>query len=93
MMNKLRNSGSPFPDTVLVIDYLESVKAEEGFGTLPQSDVLKFILEDGSWIAVRPSGTEPKIKIYYSVKDENKKLADQKLQTFQTIMRENLGLN
>lgn len=93
MMNKLRNSGSPFPDTVQVIDYLESVKAEEGFGTLPQSDVLKYILEDSSWIAVRPSGTEPKIKIYYSVKDEIEKLADQKLQTFQTIMRENLGLN
>ena len=34
---------------------------------LPKSDVLKFFLEDGSWIAARPSGTEPKLKLYYSI--------------------------
>ena len=32
-----------------------------------KSDVLKYFLDDGSWIAVRPSGTEPKIKIYYCI--------------------------
>ena len=47
-------------------DYSKPVDAEEGFGTLPTSNVLKYVLEDGSWIAVRPSGTEPKIKIYYT---------------------------
>ncbi len=35
---------------------------------LPKSNVLKFVLEDGSWLVVRPSGTEPKMKIYLSVK-------------------------
>ena len=35
----------------------------------PQSDVLQFILEDGSTISARPSGTEPKIKFYFSMKD------------------------
>ena len=35
---------------------------------LPQSNVLQFILEDGSKISARPSGTEPKIKFYFSVK-------------------------
>jgi len=35
---------------------------------LPKSDVLQFFLEDGSKISVRPSGTEPKIKFYFSVK-------------------------
>ncbi|MCL2352566.1 MAG: phospho-sugar mutase [Firmicutes bacterium] len=35
---------------------------------LPVSDVLYYVLEDGSWFCVRPSGTEPKIKIYYGVK-------------------------
>ncbi|MBW9146112.1 phospho-sugar mutase [Clostridium sp. CM028] len=35
---------------------------------LPKSNVLKFVLEDGSWFVVRPSGTEPKMKIYLSVK-------------------------
>jgi phosphoglucomutase len=34
--------------------------------TLPESDVVKIILENGSWVAIRPSGTEPKLKIYYS---------------------------
>jgi phosphoglucomutase len=34
---------------------------------LPESNVLKFILDDGSWFVLRPSGTEPKIKIYSSV--------------------------
>lgn len=36
---------------------------------LPKSNVLKFYFDDNSWIAVRPSGTEPKIKIYYNVID------------------------
>lgn len=35
--------------------------------TLPKSNVLKFILEDNSWFVIRPSGTEPKMKIYLSV--------------------------
>jgi phosphoglucomutase len=35
--------------------------------TLPQSNVLQFVLEDGSKISARPSGTEPKIKFYFSV--------------------------
>ncbi|MBZ9635324.1 phospho-sugar mutase [Clostridium sp. FP1] len=35
---------------------------------LPKSNVLKFVLEDGSWFVARPSGTEPKMKIYLSVK-------------------------
>jgi len=40
--------------------------------TLPKSNVLQFILEDGSKISMRPSGTEPKIKFYFSVKEELK---------------------
>ena len=39
--------------------------------TTPPSDVLKYTLADGSWIAVRPSGTEPKIKFYIAVVGEN----------------------
>lgn len=39
--------------------------------TLPKADVLKMILEDGSWICVRPSGTEPKCKFYFGVRRDS----------------------
>ncbi|MBM7618573.1 phosphoglucomutase [Bacillus tianshenii] len=38
---------------------------------LPKSNVLKFFLEDGSWFCLRPSGTEPKIKYYFGVKEKS----------------------
>jgi Phosphomannomutase len=44
--------------------------------TLPKSNVLQFILADGSIISARPSGTEPKIKFYFSVKEALKSAAD-----------------
>ena len=50
---------------------------------LPTSNVLKYILEDGSWIAVRPSGTEPKIKFYMGVKAATQEEAQEKLVKFQ----------
>ena len=43
---------------------------------LPLSDVLQFFLADGTKISMRPSGTEPKIKFYFSVRSELKKVAD-----------------
>jgi phosphoglucomutase len=60
---------------VIVHDYLERKTKDILKGTnidilLPKSDVLQFILEDGSKISLRPSGTEPKIKIYVSVKEK-----------------------
>lgn len=48
----------------------------KGVGDLPAANVLKYILEDGSWIAVRPSGTEPKIKFYYCIKGSDRAAAD-----------------
>ena len=44
---------------------------QKGIDGLPKSNVLKYFLEDGSWIAVRPSGTEPKLKFYVAVKGED----------------------
>lgn len=46
-----------------------------GLDGLPKSDVLKFLLEDNCSIVVRPSGTEPKLKIYVSVSAEDKNVA------------------
>lgn len=48
---------------------------------LPKSNVIKLILEDGSWVVVRPSGTEPKMKIYIAVKGDNKEDSNNKLKS------------
>lgn len=42
----------------------------EGLDGLPQENVLKFLLADGSWFCLRPSGTEPKIKVYFAVRGD-----------------------
>ena len=49
----------------------------------PTSNVLKYILEDGSWIAVRPSGTEPKIKFYIGAKADSEEAAKEKVVALQ----------
>ena len=51
-----------------VVDLKDYQKGIEG---LPKANVLKYFLEDGSWIAVRPSGTEPKLKFYVAVKGQD----------------------
>lgn len=92
MMAELRASGSPFAGTKSMTDFSSPVAAEEGFGMLPISNVLKYVLEDDSWIAVRPSGTEPKIKIYYSIKGTDKAEAEKKLAEIQNMIQTKLGL-
>lgn len=49
-----------------------------GLHNMPGQNLIKFYFEDGSWIAVRPSGTEPKIKIYFISVDENHEKAKAK---------------
>ena len=92
MMVQLRSGAAPFADVAQTIDYAVPVKAEEGFGNLPTSNVLKYILTDDTWIAVRPSGTEPKIKIYYSVKGTDKKAAEERLNGIRTTIKTYLDL-
>ncbi len=55
---------------------------------LPESNVLKFILEDGSWFVVRPSGTEPKMKVYLSVIGSSEDDADKKSSEFSKYVME-----
>lgn len=71
-------NGSP---VVQLLDYELSKGSNPQTGeewpiTLPKSNVLQFILADGSIISARPSGTEPKIKFYFSVKEALKSAAD-----------------
>ncbi len=67
------------------IDNVADVKVDkildykDGVDDLPKSDVLKFLLEDGSWIAIRPSGTEPKIKFYFGANSDNQEDVEFKL--------------
>lgn len=65
-----------------IIDYSVGVR------DLPKENVLKYVWNDGSWIAVRPSGTEPKIKVYYSVKEADKDAAKARLEKIQGKIHE-----
>ena len=55
--------------------------------TLPPSNVLKFFLEDGSWIAIRPSGTEPKVKFYLGVKGNSHEETKAKIKEFEEAVQ------
>ena len=78
IMAKFRNN-APKEWNVTAITVVEDFKAQTATAadgtvtnlTTPPSDVLKYTLADGSWIAVRPSGTEPKIKFYIAVVGES----------------------
>ena len=54
---------------------------------LPESDVLYYEMEDGSSVIVRPSGTEPKVKLYLLVKGESAAAADALLERYEAAMR------
>ena len=78
IMAKFRNN-APKEFNATTITVVEDFKAQTSTAadgtvtnlTTPPSDVLKYTLADGSWIAVRPSGTEPKIKFYIAVVGES----------------------
>ena len=55
---------------------LRVLRYRQGVDGLPKSDVLKFLLEDNCSIVIRPSGTEPKLKMYISVSAEDKETAE-----------------
>ena len=50
---------------------------------MPSSNVLKYFLEDESWIAIRPSGTEPKIKFYIGAKADSESAVSAKVAAFE----------
>ena len=86
IMAKFRNS-APKEWNATAITVVEDFKAQTATAsdgtvtnlTTPPSDVLKYTLADGSWIAVRPSGTEPKIKFYIAVVGETNKESQAKI--------------
>ena len=68
-------------------DYVKDmVTGEESKTGLPKSNVLYYALEDNSWCCVRPSGTEPKIKLYMGVKGVSEEDSDKKLEDLKNAM-------
>ncbi|GEQ20885.1 phosphomannomutase [Clostridium butyricum] len=59
--------------------------------TLPKSNVLKYVLEDGSWFVVRPSGTEPKMKIYSAVIGSSIEDSNVKMDVFEKEIMKNIN--
>ena len=72
IMHKFRTEKLPF-EVKKLKDYSKGIEG------LPKSDVLKFFLENDGWFAVRPSGTEPKIKFYFGAVSDSQKAAKEKL--------------
>lgn len=86
LMNKLRLEAPKEFSKVQVLETEDFSVQEKTFANgeketipMPKSNVLKYLLADNSWIAVRPSGTEPKIKFYIGVKGESEQEATDKV--------------
>jgi phosphoglucomutase len=94
IMDNLRKDAPTTIGGVKVIkseDYQTSKRSDGTTINLPKSNVLKYYLEDGSWIAARPSGTEPKCKFYFSIKGTDKDDAAKKTDVFQKDMMKIIG--
>lgn len=83
LMTYFRNKGKAlFEGIDEIIDF------SDGIRDLPKENVLKYIWNDGSWMAVRPSGTEPKIKVYYSIVDPVKDNAKLRLENIRKMIKD-----
>lgn len=81
-----------------VRDYSKNLKTDIATGTateiekdFPKVNCVYYELENGSFVCVRPSGTEPKLKIYFSVKSRNKQEAESQLEQLQAAAKAMLG--
>ena len=94
MMNKMRNTNIEKVGEYKVLtfkdvekDIVKNMQTGEITKTgLPQSNVLYYELEDDAWCCIRPSGTEPKIKLYMGVKGKTNEEANQKLENLKEAM-------
>ncbi|MGN8842611.1 phospho-sugar mutase [Niallia sp. HCP3S3_B10] len=81
-------------NVVAVEDYLTSQRQEgltETLIDLPKSNVIKYYLEDGSWFCLRPSGTEPKAKFYFSVNSSSLEESTSKLSALKAGVMEQVN--
>lgn len=98
IMNKFKSFSklnNLFKDLDIVEDYSKGVRVYKLKGSeekinQSKTELVKIYFKDGSWIAIRPSGTEPKIKFYYSILDDNESNAIKKLINFKKIIKQTL---
>lgn len=67
---------------------LDLASGEKSAIDLPKSNVLKFVFNENSWYALRPSGTEPKLKVYYSVTGKSREGAEEKMEILRKAVNE-----
>ena len=89
IMQKLRDNPPAELAGHKVVKVTDYKKPEET--GLPAANVLIYSLENGATIVVRPSGTEPKIKVYYSIVDPDKAAAHSRLAALQAQIKEMIG--
>lgn len=76
------------PQQIGGIDVAEIKDYAQGIDGLPPAEVIKCLLADGSWVAVRPSGTEPKMKWYLNAVDKNPATANEKAERLKHFVAE-----
>lgn len=87
-MDALRGCGKElFGDCTRLSDYIS------GVDDLPKENVLRFEFNDGSWAAVRPSGTEPKLKMYFSVRGKNEEQALERKKIIRNTLAQVMKIN
>lgn len=98
IMNKFRENGpKQFNNTdIVLLEDFQKQTATKNDGTIsnlttPPSNVLKYTLADDSWIAVRPSGTEPKIKFYIATIGDTLDIAQEKIANIETEINTFVG--
>ncbi|MCD3217043.1 phospho-sugar mutase [Clostridium botulinum C] len=83
MMKEYRKS---YPNEIGTMKLKKCIDFLNGYEDIGASNVLKFYLDDGSWYAVRPSGTEPKIKIYLYTKADTSEKAENNLKVMEDVI-------
>jgi phosphoglucomutase len=90
LMDNLRQAPAPQVNGVPVAEFRDYM-TYKGELPLPRENMLCFILEDRSWFCIRPSGTEPKLKLYYSVIGSSPEEGEAKLEALQKAVLAMIG--
>lgn len=77
----------------LIPEVVETLDFKKGIGDLPRENVLKYRLAGGGWMAIRPSGTEPKIKFYFSLRGKDEMEALCLFDRYRSLLEKHFALS